>query len=165
MALSIKPLFASYNPLIASKRILQVTNSDHFSQNSLPSAHNLSIAHDHTLSLPLKHHNYRSKHYAVSFMCPFLKLLIQLMTIEKLSVKTISWGVFIFDEPHTLVGFTCVKRKNSRPITSWHIILPSPQNTTNYKAPRIIARFCYHYLKTNKKFPSVMQNPITYQRV
>ena len=88
MALSIKPLFASYNPLIASKRILQVTNSDHFSQNSLPSAHNLSIAHDHTLSLPLKHHNYRSKHYAVSFMCRFLKLPIRLMTIEKLSDKT-----------------------------------------------------------------------------
>ena len=154
MALSIKPLFASYNPLIASKRILQVTNSDHFSQNSLPSAHNLSIAHDHTLSLPLKHHNYRSKHYAVSFMCPFLKLPIRLMTIEKLSVKTISWGVFIFDEPHTLVEFTC-----------WHIILPSSQNTTNYKAPRIVARFYYHYSKTNRNFPSVMQNPITHQCV
>ncbi|KAK7836589.1 (3S,6E)-nerolidol synthase 1, chloroplastic [Quercus suber] len=32
MALSIKPLFASYNPPIAPKRIPQATNSDHFSR-------------------------------------------------------------------------------------------------------------------------------------
>ncbi|KAK7836590.1 hypothetical protein CFP56_022338 [Quercus suber] len=55
-----------YGNLIAPKRIPQVTNSDHFSQSSLPSAHKLSIAHDHTLSLPLKHHNYRSKHDALT---------------------------------------------------------------------------------------------------
>ena len=89
MALSIKPLFASNNPPIAPKRIPQATNSDHFSQNSLPSARKLNIAHDHTLPLPLKHHNYRSKHDAVS-LCPFLKPPIRLTTIEKVSVKTIS---------------------------------------------------------------------------
>ena len=38
-----------------------------------------------------------------------------------------------------------VERENSRPITSWHVILPSPQDTANYKAPRIAARFCYNY--------------------
>ena len=52
-----------------------------------------------------------------------------------------------------------VKRENSRPITSWHVTLPSPQNTANYKAPRIAARFCYHYLETNRNLPSVMQKP------
>ena len=54
-----------------------------------------------------------------------------------------------------------VERENSRPITSWHVILPSPQNIANYKAPRIAARFCYHYLETNRNLPSVMQKPIT----
>ena len=58
-----------------------------------------------------------------------------------------------------------VERENSRPITSWHVILPSPQNTANYKAPRIAARFCYHYLETNRNLPSVMQKPITPQHV
>ena len=52
-----------------------------------------------------------------------------------------------------------VKRENSRPITSWHVTLPSPQNTANYKAPCIAARFCYHYLETNRNLPSVMQKP------
>ena len=52
-----------------------------------------------------------------------------------------------------------VERENSRPITSWHVILPSPQNTANYKAPHITARFCYHYSETNKNLPSVMQKP------
>ena len=50
-----------------------------------------------------------------------------------------------------------VKRENSRPITSWHIILPSPQNTINYKAPRTATRFCYHYTKTNRNLPSVIE--------
>ena len=45
-----------------------------------------------------------------------------------------------------------VERENSRPIISWHIILPSPQNTANYKVPRIAARFCYHYLETNRNY-------------
>ena len=58
-----------------------------------------------------------------------------------------------------------VERENSRPITSWHVTLPSPQDTANYKAPRITARFCYQYSKTNKNFPSVMQEPITPQHV
>ena len=58
-----------------------------------------------------------------------------------------------------------VERENSRPITSWHVILPSPQNTVNYKALRIAARFCYHYSKTNRNLPSVMQKPITHQHV
>ena len=43
--------------------------------------------------------------------------------------------------------------------TSWHAILPSSQNKANYKAPRIAARFCYHYSKTNRNLPSVMQKP------
>ena len=30
-------------------------------------------------------------------------------------------------------------------------------NTANYKAPCIAARFCYHYSKTNRNLPSVMQ--------
>ena len=52
-----------------------------------------------------------------------------------------------------------VKRENSWPITSWHFILLSPQNTANYKAPRIAVRFCYHYSEINKNLPSVMQKP------
>ena len=58
-----------------------------------------------------------------------------------------------------------VERENSRPITSWHIILLSPQNTSNYKAPRIATRFYYHYSETNRNLPSVMQKPITPQHV
>ena len=50
-----------------------------------------------------------------------------------------------------------VERENSRPIISWHIILSNPQKITNYKVPRIVARFCYHYSKTNRNLPSVMQ--------
>ena len=50
-----------------------------------------------------------------------------------------------------------VERENSWPITSWHVILPSPQDTANYKAPRIATRFCYHYLETNRNLSSVMQ--------
>ena len=49
------------------------------------------------------------------------------------------------------------EKENFRPITSWHVTLSSPQNTTNYKAPRIATRFCYHYSKTNRNLPSVMQ--------
>ena len=58
-----------------------------------------------------------------------------------------------------------VERGNSWPITSWHVTLPSPQDTANYKAPHIVARFCYHYLETNRNLPSVMQEPITPQHV
>ena len=58
-----------------------------------------------------------------------------------------------------------VERENSRPVTSWHVTLPSPQDTANYKAPRIAARFCYHYSETNRNLPSVMQEPITPQHV
>ena len=58
-----------------------------------------------------------------------------------------------------------IERKNFRPIISRHIILSSPQNIANYKAPRIAARFCYHYSKTNRNLPSVMQEPITPQHV
>ena len=65
----------------------------------------------------------------------------------------------------TSLGGAFVKREKSQPITSWHVILSSPQNTTNYKAPHIAARFCYHYLETNRNLPSVMQKPITHQRV
>ena len=50
-----------------------------------------------------------------------------------------------------------VERENSWPITSWHVILPSPQDTANYKAPHIATRFCYHYLETNRNLSSVMQ--------
>ena len=58
-----------------------------------------------------------------------------------------------------------VERENSRPITSWHVTLPSPQDTANYKAPRIATRFCYHYLETNRNLPSIMQKPITHQHM
>ena len=50
-----------------------------------------------------------------------------------------------------------IERENSQPITSWHVILPSPQDTGNYKAPRIATRFCYHYSETNRNLSSVMQ--------
>ena len=50
-----------------------------------------------------------------------------------------------------------VERENSRPITSWHVTLSSPQNTANYKVPCIAVRFCYHYSKANENLPSVMQ--------
>ena len=53
--------------------------------------------------------------------------------------------------------FGIVERENSRLIISWHVTLPSPQNTANYKTPRIVARFCYHYLETNRNLPNVMQ--------
>ena len=76
------------------------------------------------------------------------------------------------DSPHQVVMIMCeciwfshilnrhntsVEKENSRPIISWHVTLSSPQNTANYKASRIAARFCYHYLETNKNFPNVMQ--------
>ena len=54
-----------------------------------------------------------------------------------------------------------VERENSWPITSWYIILPSLQNTANYKALRTATRFCYHYSEANGNLPSVMQKPIT----
>ena len=57
-----------------------------------------------------------------------------------------------------------VERENSRPITSGHVTLPSPQNTTNYRAPCIATRFCYNYSEANRNLPSVMQKPITHQR-
>ena len=50
-----------------------------------------------------------------------------------------------------------VEKENSQPITSWHIILPNQQNATNYKAPRTTTRFCYHYSKTNRNLPSVIE--------
>ena len=50
-----------------------------------------------------------------------------------------------------------VKRENSQPITSWHIILPSPQNIANNKAPRTATKFCYHYSETSRKLPSVIK--------
>ena len=57
-----------------------------------------------------------------------------------------------------------VEKENFRPITSWHVTLPSPQDAANYKVPRIATRFCYHYSETNRNLPSVMQKPITHQR-
>ena len=57
-----------------------------------------------------------------------------------------------------------VERENSQPITSWHVTLPSPQNTANYKASRTAARFYYYYSEANRNLPSVMQKPITHQR-
>ena len=50
-----------------------------------------------------------------------------------------------------------VEKENFRPITSWHVTLPSPQDAANYKVPRIATRFCYHYSETNRNLPSVMQ--------
>ena len=40
-----------------------------------------------------------------------------------------------------ILGHELVKRENSWPITSWHVILPSLQNTANYKVPRIAVGF------------------------
>ena len=64
-----------------------------------------------------------------------------------------------------LPAYLFVERENSRPITSWHIILPSPQNIANYKVPRVTTRFCYHYSETNRNLLSVMQEPIMHQHV
>ena len=58
-----------------------------------------------------------------------------------------------------------VDKENSWPITSWHVTLPGPQNIVNYKVSRIAVRFCYHYSKTNRNLPTVMQKPITHQHV
>ena len=40
-----------------------------------------------------------------------------------------------------------VERENSQPITSWHVTLPSPQNTANYKAPCIATGFFLSLLR------------------
>ena len=73
-------------------------------------------------------------------------------TLQKLCAWTSLNGAFI-------------ERENSRPITSWHVTLLSPQDTANYKAAHITARFCYHYSETNRNLPSVIQEPITPQHV
>jgi len=72
-----------------------------------------------------------------------------------------------FPKPNSLLQFVLdlnkdlnahtVERENSRPISSEHNILSSPQNTTSYKAPRTVARFCCHYSETNKNLPSVIE--------
>ena len=67
-------------------------------------------------------------------------------TIEELSVKIHSFRDSFPHHTLKLCTWTSlegkfVERENFRPITSWHIILPSPQNTANYKEPRIVARF------------------------
>jgi len=48
-------------------------------------------------------------------------------------------------------------KTHSQPMTSWHIILPSPQNIANYKVPRTTTRFCYHYSETNINLLSVIE--------
>ena len=85
-------------------------------------------------------------------------------SLEESNVKIRFWNSFPHHTPK-LCGWTSldgafVERENSWPITSWHIILSSPQNTANYKAPRTAIRFCYHYLKANENLPSVVQKPI-----
>ena len=55
-----------------------------------------------------------------------------------------------------------VERENSRPITNWHVTLPSPQVIANYKALCIATGLCFHYLETNRNLPSVMQKKQSY---
>ena len=120
-----------------------------------------------------------NKAIRISFLiswCEFLKkyeqwlfhLFFWIRHVEKYKVETtqrrILFIIYIYIYMCVCVC-VCVERENSWPIISWHIILPSPQNTTNYKVPRIAARFCYHYLETNRNLPSVMQKSITHQRV
>ena len=57
-----------------------------------------------------------------------------------------------------------VEKENSQPITSWHVTLLGPQNTVNYKVPRIAVRVLLSLLRSQGNLPSVMQKPITHQR-
>ena len=50
-----------------------------------------------------------------------------------------------------------VKRENSQLITSYYIILPSSQNTANYKVPRTTSGFYCHNSKTNRNLSSVTE--------
>ena len=65
------------------------------------------------------------------------------------------WTIYIYIYIYMLQD--TVKRENSRPIISWHTILQSSQSTTNYKVPRTTTRFCYHYSKTNRNLPSIIE--------
>ena len=82
-------------------------------------------------------------------------------SLKKSSVKISFRNSFPHHTPKlcawTSLEMAYVEKENSRPITSWHVTLLSPQNTANYKVPRIATRFCYHYSKTNRNLPSVMQ--------
>ena len=50
-----------------------------------------------------------------------------------------------------------IKRENSQPITSWHIILPSSQSMTNYKTSHIATSFHYSHSETNRDLSSGIQ--------
>ena len=50
-----------------------------------------------------------------------------------------------------------IERENSQPITSWHIILPSPQSTANFEASCTTTSFYHHHSGTNRNFPSVLK--------
>ena len=82
------------------------------------------------------------------------------LSLKESSVKISFRNSFPHHTPKLCVWMSLdgafIEGENSKPITSWHVILPSPQNTANYKAPRIAARFCYHYSETNRNLPSVM---------
>ena len=79
----------------------------------------------------------------------FLKTILKLMPLG----HPLTFLIYLISKSWRVI----VERENSRPITSWHVTLPSSQDTTNYKVPRIATRFCYHYSETNRNLPSVMQ--------
>ena len=120
---------------------------------------------------------------------PFSLFIILLQMRNHMKVSQVRNGIFVnyytyydksgswIQDDHTLysklprwpsqilVLEVIIERENSRPITSWYVTLQSPQNTANYKVPRIDARFCYHYSKTYRNLSSVMQKPITHQHM
>ena len=104
----------------------------------------------------------------VIFSCKSLKVLTFDLPVAIGSPRYLSHSVITLAPNSCLIcsftsGVVFVERENFRPITSWHVILPSPQNTANYKALRTATRFCYYYSEANRNLSSVMQKPITHQ--
>ena len=79
----------------------------------------------------------------------FLKTILKLMPLG----HPLTFLIYLISKSWRVI----VERENSWPITSWHVTLPSSQDITNYKVPRIATRFCYYYSETNRNLPSVMQ--------
>ena len=82
--------------------------------------------------------------------------IMEYLKLNKSFPKPNSLLQFVLDLNKDLNAHT-IERENSRSITSEHNILPSPQNTTNYKAPRIATRFYCHYSETNRNLPSIIE--------
>ena len=79
----------------------------------------------------------------------FLKTILKLMPLG----HPLTFLIYLISKSWRVI----VERENSWPITSWHVTLPSSQDITNYKVPRIATRFCYYYSETNRNLPNVMQ--------